>query len=124
MMSAVWVRLEQCGRDDRGYATIISASIVAAVVSLAMVVASLVSHTAGTHRAQVAADLAAVAAATALYGGHTAGEACGTARRTAEMNRADIAHCTVEGSDAVVTAAVRTSAGARRAEASARAGPL
>ena len=53
--------------DDRGYATIASAGIIAAVVALALVVAAAVSRTADTHRAQVAADLAAVAGATALH---------------------------------------------------------
>lgn len=116
--------LAQRVRDDGGYATIVSASIVAAVVSLAMVAAGLVSHTVGTHRAQVAADLAAVAAATALYAGHTAGDVCAAARQTTELNHAEVAECTIDGTDVTVTASVRTSGGARRAEASARAGPL
>ena len=110
--------------DDRGHATILSASIVAAVVSLAMVVAGLVSHTAGTHRAQVAADLAAVAGATALYTGHTASQVCSTAERTASLNDAEVRTCTIDGADVIVTTAVRTAGGARNAEATARAGPL
>nr|VDG62151.1 helicase/secretion neighborhood TadE-like protein [Streptococcus thermophilus] len=110
--------------DDRGHATILSASIVAAVVSLAMVVAGLVSHTAGTHRAQMAADLAAVAGATALYAGHTGAQVCATAEKTASLNGAELRDCALDGADVLVTAAVSTAGGARDAEATARAGPL
>lgn len=108
-------------RDDRGYATVFSASIVAAVVSLAIVVAGLVSVVAHTHRAQVAADLAAVAGATAFYAG---ADACGRARETAALNSATLAECVVvpgsegAGTDVVVTTKVHSST------ARARAGPL
>ena len=96
--------------DDHGYAT-----IVAAVVSLAVVVAGIVSTVVNSHRAQAAADLSAVAAATALYAGN---DPCGTARITAELNQARVLSCQVIDVDTVVTAKVG------RAEATARAGPI
>lgn len=101
--------------DDHGYATIVSATIVAAVVSLAVVVAGIVSTVVNSHRAQAAADLSAVAAATALYAGN---DPCGTARITAEHNQARVLSCQVIDVDTVVTAKVG------RAEATARAGPI
>ncbi|MDK8795518.1 flp pilus-assembly TadE/G-like family protein [Corynebacterium sp. MSK041] len=100
---------------DHGYATILSASIVAAVVSLAVVVAGIVSQVVNSHRAQVAADLSAVTAATALYAGH---DPCGKATLTAELNKAHVLSCQVIESDTVLTVKVG------RVEATARAGPI
>lgn len=104
--------------DDRGYATIASAGIIAAVVALALVVAAAVSRTADTHRAQVAADLAAVAGATALHTGDGSGDACAVARETAQLNGADLADCAITGADVTVAAEIG------RAEAVAKAGPI
>lgn len=102
-------------RDDRGYATVLSAGIIASVVALALVVAAVVGWVADSHRAQVAADLAAVAGATAL---HTGGDACTVARETAQLNGADVVDCNVTGADVTVTAATG------RGEAVAKAGPI
>lgn len=105
--------------DDSGYATILSAGIIAAVVALALVVAALVSRTADTHRAQVAADLAAVAGATALHGGLAiSSDPCAAARETTQLNGAELADCAVTGADVTVTAKVGG------AEAIAKAGPI
>lgn len=102
-------------RDDRGYATVLSAGIIAAVVALALVVAAVVGRVADSHRAQVAADLAAVAGATAL---HTGGDACFVAAETAQLNRANIADCRITGNDVTVIATTG------RGEAVAKAGPI
>lgn len=120
-------QLARCG-SDRGYATIASAGIIAAVVALALVVAAAVSRTADTHRAQVAADLAAVAGATALHtgqgagsgggGGAGGGDACAVARETARLNGAELADCSITGADVTVAAVVGG------AEAEAKAGPI
>lgn len=107
-------RRTRCG-SDRGYATIASAGIIAAVVALALVVAALVGRVADTHRAQVAADLAAVAGATAVYAGF---DACSTARQTAELNGAELGQCAITGVDVVVSATVGKS------EAVSKAGPI
>ena len=100
--------------SDEGSATITATGIITSVVSLALAVVALGVHTSDTHRARVAADLAAVAGATAMYQGT---DACTTARRTAELNGARVVSCEVTAGD-VVVAATR-----RRAEAAARAGP-
>lgn len=100
--------------SDEGSATITATGIITSVVSLALAVVALGVHVADTHRARVAADLAAVAGATAMYRG---GDACATADRTAELNGARVVSCEVTAGD-VVVAATR-----RRAEAAARAGP-
>lgn len=101
-------------RDDEGSATVTASGIITAVVSLALAVVALGMQVADTHRVRVAADLAAVAGASALYRG---ADACAAARRTAELNSARLASCEFTAGD-IVVAATR-----RRAEAAARAGP-
>ncbi|MGI0542151.1 flp pilus-assembly TadE/G-like family protein [Corynebacterium aquatimens] len=108
-------------RNDRGYATILAAGIISAVVSVALVVVAAASHTVNSHRAQVAAELAAVSTATAVFalsGLPGSGEPCSVGRRTAEHNRADVTSCVLDGADATVAVKVG------RATAVARAGPL
>ncbi|RDH75802.1 helicase [Mycolicibacterium moriokaense] len=68
------------------------------------------------HRAQAAADLAALAAAARLPEGGQA--ACGRAWTLANAMNADVADCEVDDLDVVVTVAVG------RAHAVARAGPV
>ncbi|WKD56730.1 hypothetical protein CAPI_00755 [Corynebacterium capitovis DSM 44611] len=106
--------LKRLERDD-GYATVTSAGIIAAVFGLLLVVAGLGAKVADSHRARVATDLAAVAAATAHYVG---ADACSAARRTAEANGATVRDCRMVGTDVEVTATVRASA------STSRAGPL
>jgi len=72
------------------------------------------------HRAQAAADLAALAAATQLPSG--IGAACARATVVAREMRVDSAQCGVDGLDVVITVQVSVAfAGAARAAA--RAGP-
>ncbi|STC69454.1 Rv3654c family TadE-like protein [Corynebacterium pilosum] len=101
--------------DDSGAATVASAGIITAVTALLLVVAGAVGHVVGSHRVQVAADLAAVAGATALYSGHNP---CVIARHTAELNNASLTTCETVEADVVVTLTVPL------AEATSRAGPL
>lgn len=100
-------------RDD-GSATVTSAGIIAAVAVLALTVAAVVAGVADSHRARVAADLSAVAGATAYYAG---ADTCAAAARTAELNGAQLNGCDIAGGDVVVGAA------RGRATAHARAGP-
>ena len=97
-----------------GSATVTATGIITSVVSLALAVVAFGVHVSDTHRARVAADLAAVAGATAIYHG---ADACASADRTADLNGARVVSCEVTAGD-VVVAATR-----RRAEAAARAGP-
>ncbi|SDM06506.1 helicase/secretion neighborhood TadE-like protein [Corynebacterium mycetoides] len=102
-------------RDDRGYATVTSAGVIAAVMGLFLVVAAAGARVADTHRAQAAADLSAVAGAQAHYQG---ADACRVAAETAAANAAALTACELSGGDVIVAAAVGG------AEARARAGPL
>lgn len=102
-------------RSDEGYATILAAGIIAALAGLAFVVAALGAAQIEAHRAQVSADLAAVAGAFA----HAYGEdGCAQARWVAELNDAPLVACQEEVDDLVVTSRYG------RAEATALAGPL
>lgn len=99
--------------------TVTSAGIVSAVVALAASVAAIGDAVADSHRVQVAAELAAVAGATALYQG---ADACAVAARTAELNSATLEHCLlIDGHVTTTTAIPRT---IRTATGHARAGPL
>jgi secretion/DNA translocation related TadE-like protein len=88
-----WWRMRSA---DRGSATILTVALVCVlmccgVVGLAVVQAALV-----TARAQMAADLAALAGAQALA------DPCGASAAVAEANGAVITECRVEGPDVVV----------------------
>jgi secretion/DNA translocation related TadE-like protein len=74
------------------------------------------------HRAQAAADLAALAAAARLAAGPET--ACAQATAVAREMRVDAIHCAVDNLDAVVTIEMRVALGGwSRARAAARAGP-
>jgi secretion/DNA translocation related TadE-like protein len=74
------------------------------------------------HRAQAAADLAALAAATRLAAGPET--ACAQARVVAREMRTSTAGCAVDDLDVVVTVEARLGVGGwRSARAAARAGP-
>ncbi|WJY67143.1 Rv3654c family TadE-like protein [Corynebacterium auris] len=101
--------------NDEGYATVMSVGIIAAVVSLMLVVVGAGAQVASSHRARNAADLAAVAGATAFYEG---ADACGAAAMTAELNGARVDSCELREPDVLVEVSVG------RSRAQARAGPL
>ena len=109
---------------DRGGATV---SVLAVGLLCVLVAASFASAGAAVvarHRAQSAADLAALAAAVHVTEGPD--PACDHARRVASANAARLVYCRVEISDVVVTTEVRPAgmaALAGVARASARAGP-
>lgn len=94
--------------------TVTSVGVIVAVTTLAAGVAAVGVQVADAHRAQVAAELAAVAGATALYRGALA---CGAASHTAALNHAAATGCELADGDVTVTATVRGAA------ATARAGP-
>lgn len=102
-------------RSDEGSATVTSAGIIAAVAALAFVIVAIAARVANSHRVAVAADLAAVAGASAYYLG---ADACQVAEHTLVLNDATLSTCSVTDGDVIVTAAK----GAARA--SARAGPI
>lgn len=103
-------------KDDRGYATVASAGIIACLSALLLAVAGVVVHVSSRHEAQVAADLAAVAGTFALARGGEA-DACGQAAQVAELNGAAMVNCEILDRDVRVYVAVR------HIETGARAGP-
>jgi secretion/DNA translocation related TadE-like protein len=98
--------------------------IVAAVLLLAVGIAALGAAQNARGAAQAAADLGALAGATALRDGF---DPCGTARAAVARNGAELASCAVLGGGAVRVVATRVAVGPGgalgEARASARAGP-
>ncbi len=95
--------------------------MVAVLLCSAGATAYLGSAVVARHRAQAAADLAALAAAARLPTGVAA--ACARATAVAHEMGVDAAECGVDGLDVVVTVRVAV-AFAGAAEAAARAGPV
>lgn len=117
--------MRRCGAyKERGAATILACCVMAMLVALAATLLHVGSVVAARHRAQAAADLAALAVATAL--GQGTESSCGAAEPIVSRMRAETVSCTVEGWDAVVTVTAPvflTTIGMRDARAVARAGP-
>lgn len=84
--------------------TITTAGAAAALFSLGIVVLTAGGEVSAHHRAQVAADLSAVAGAVALHHGE---DACRAAGEVAVRNGASISSCVVAGRDVTATAAVK-----------------
>ncbi|BBZ47016.1 hypothetical protein MPRM_42970 [Mycobacterium parmense] len=107
--------------DDRGAATVLAAGMVIVLLWVTGAGAYLGSVVVARHRAQAAADLAALAAATRLPAGEAA--ACARATTVAREMGVDGDRCEVDGLDVVVTVRVGVPfAGVARAAA--RAGPV
>ncbi|OFL22340.1 Rv3654c family TadE-like protein [Corynebacterium sp. HMSC062A03] len=100
---------------EEGYATVVTAGIIAAVASLLLAVAAVASLVVARHEAQVAADLAAVAGAWEVAKGR---DACTKATEIAALNGAELGSCVIDGSDVEVAAQMRGRS------AIARAGPV
>jgi secretion/DNA translocation related TadE-like protein len=102
-------------RRDEGSATLIAAAMMAVLMAFTVGGFHIGSAVVARHRAQAAADLAALAAAARLPEG--VGRACGQATMIATMMSAGVAECSVDGLDVVIGVAVG------KARAAARAGP-
>ncbi|MDT5076580.1 MAG: hypothetical protein QOJ80_1217 [Mycobacterium sp.] len=110
--------------NDRGSATVVAVAMLALLMSIALGVMVFGMAVVARHRAQAAADLAALAAAGRLASGSAA--ACAAASSVAGAMRSTITSCRVEQLDVVVGVDVpvqlgRWGVGAARALA--RAGP-
>lgn len=92
--------------------TLTAAGIVSAVTALSVSVAGVGAHVADTHRAQVAAELAAVAGAQAYYLGF---DPCEVAQRTAELNSATLKGCSLADGHLITHTSTRTGSGHARA---------
>jgi secretion/DNA translocation related TadE-like protein len=113
-------------RDDRGSATVWVLALSGVLVSLGAAAVLVGSAVATRHRAEAAADLAALAAAADAASG--AGGPCATASSIAVANGAVLEACTVlPGAVVQIRVGVRVTMGPlgeRWAHASARAGPV
>lgn len=111
--------------DDAGVATVWSATAIAAVMAVMLFGAQLGMAAAARHRAEAAADLAALAAAAHAVSGPTV--ACVHGRRVSDGMSATLASCRLAGWDAVVEVRVRSPVpliGPGTAVGRARAGPV
>ena len=110
--------------SERGAGTVLVLGIVAGVLLLAVGIAALGAAQNARGAAQAAADLGALAGATALRDGF---DPCGTAGAAVTRNGAEIASCEVLGGGVVRVVATRWATGPGgvlgEARASARAGP-
>lgn len=86
-------------RDDRGYATVLAAGILLALVALLGTLLYCVSLIHDAHVAQRAADLAAVAGAWAVYLGR---EGCDVAADIVARNGGAVTECIVRGDDLTI----------------------
>jgi len=101
---------------------VVAAAMVAVLLSITGGGAYLGSAVVARHRAQAAADLAALAAAARLAAGPEA--ACAQAKAVARQMRVSTTGCDVDDLDVVVTVDVRVAVGGwGSARAAARAGP-
>jgi secretion/DNA translocation related TadE-like protein len=110
---------------DRGAASVWTAAGILVVLTVATAVVWVVAATTTRHRAESAADLAALAAAGVALDGERS--ACGRARWVAERMRVELSSCRLVGWDALVEVTAEPSdlfAGLGPAAARARAGPV
>ncbi|MBO3723559.1 flp pilus-assembly TadE/G-like family protein [Actinomyces bowdenii] len=112
--------------DETGAGTVMALAIIAVALSLGLGAIGLIQAQGASGRARSAADLAALAGATALSSVLAPGDPCATAERVARANGARLTSCRISGEDVSVDVVVpvRILGLARQAGASARAGPV
>ena len=112
-------------REDRGSGTLWMAAVAVILSLMASTVVLLGLAQTARHKANAAADLAALAAAQVLLDG--TGSACDEAVQNASANGARLTGCSVDGEIVSVSVSVGVRLGRfgiGHAEASARAGPI
>ncbi|MDO4242891.1 MAG: pilus assembly protein TadG-related protein [Actinomyces sp.] len=111
---------------ERGSGTVLALGLIGVLVALALAVAAIIQAQAAAGRARSAADLAALAGATALHSVLAPADPCATAARVARANGAALEACTFRGEDVVVAVSVEAEVLGfpRQARAQARAGPV
>jgi secretion/DNA translocation related TadE-like protein len=110
------------GREERGSASVWVLAIGLVAIMVAQALAVIGSATVARHRAQAAADLAALAAALRVLEGESV--ACARAAEVSARNGASLVACRLDGFDVVVTVEVAGPAVWGAAQRSARAGPV
>lgn len=117
-------RLRLAG-DERGSASLVAVALITLLVTVTVAGVQVGSAVVARHRAQAAADLAALSGAAAIAGGARA--ACAHAGSIARTMRATVVDCSVDGLDLVVSVEVPLELKpwtVGPARASARAGPM
>ena len=109
-------------RDERGAAVVIAIGLIGVLAFVAAVGVGTEAIVLGHRRAQVAADLAALAGAGALQRGV---DACAAADRIAERHEAVLTRCVVDGRSVEVSTSIALplALGGADLTARARAGP-
>jgi secretion/DNA translocation related TadE-like protein len=107
--------------DETGSASIVALAMVTLLLAVTAGVAVLGSVVIARHRAQSAADLAALSSAARLMDGPRI--ACARATSVAQAMRTAVTDCSVQGLDAVITVQAVAGVPGWRASARARAGP-
>ncbi len=118
-------RLDRRLRTDRGGASVWLLAAGAAVLAIGFGALAVGAAITARHRAAVAADFGALAAA--VHASEGSATACVRAAAVVAANRARLVSCRLEGLDAVVIARVRPAGIAGlvgEAESAARAGPV
>ena len=108
-------------RDARGAATVLGVGFIGLILTVALVAVGITAVVFAHRRAQSAADLAALAAASGYQRGVTP---CGEARRIAEANGAHLVSCALDGPVATVEVECLAAVGGTfRMHGRAKAGP-
>lgn len=109
-------------RDEDGFAVVITLALVALLLVVAVVSGALVAVVATHRRVQAAADLAALAGATAARSG---ADACAAAGSIADAHRSELQECVVRGRvvDVVITQVLTLGPASWDLASRARAGP-
>lgn len=126
-MTRPWAResSRSAWRDCAGGATVTACLALTALLLVTVMIVQFAAVVAARHRVQGAADLAALAAASALNAGTAT--ACDQAEFVVERMRAHLRSCVVQGWDVTVTVDAAVSLallGRRSVVAAARAGPV
>lgn len=108
------------GGGDEGSGSVLVVGLTALLLALTVLVLALGAAVAARHRAETAADLAALAGADVVLG-RAAGDACTRAREVVVANGARFAGCAVQADATVLVAAVVPLPGAFAAVGEARA---
>lgn len=108
---------------ERGAAVVLVVAAIGVLASMTVSALVVAGAVAASHRARLAADLAALAGARQLQTAVSAETACSEARRVASLNSAEVQTCWVEGMDLEVTVVVPAGTWPTPASARARAGP-
>lgn len=111
------------GHRERGAAVVLSVAVIGVLTAVTVAILVVAGAVTASHRARLAADLAALAGARRLQAAVSAESACREARRVASLNGAEVQRCSVEGMDLEITVVVPTSTWPSPANARAKAGP-